>query len=263
MQPYGNIILPGESRRRQRFYLSKAKLHRVAQLASFMAGFAIRSVVNLQINKDANDYLLTLYVVTNSLLAVTSCFVILVAMWILPLLKTSELINSEISQILEAQDPARLKYFNLQEFSDKVAKFNNTGGPTLFGLKTYRSTRSTVRLVEIAWISAGTVSVFLFAIDMIAINWVKFRYFTFTGALAGTIIIVLVIIGLGIFGLYFRLHFVKRFRNITKKLHKEEIAWREWPEPLKDLNTSNLTQESSLSDSKDSIFTDYGSIIMV
>ena len=162
--------------------------------------------------------MLTAYVVITTLLVVLASFVILVALWIMPLLHTAEQINSEIEHILERASPEKLDTFDLQRFSTAV----NSNDPrrhsrtTTYGLKTFRGHRLTILMIEASWILIGIVSTLLFTLDVIVVHWIKYQKLTVTGPLIGTIILTFSLIMLVLVGTFFRFYVVNKFSRITR-----------------------------------------------
>jgi hypothetical protein len=139
---------------KRRFYLSKYKLSGVTELMSFMAGFSVISIAELNVESDDNEWLLTGYVLTTSLLVSIATFVIMVNSWIIPHFKSND---DELNlEILRTQDPS-----TISSFTRRVNR-----------MKLDRDTR---HFIQGAWLLASGGSVFLFTTNVIILCWIKFK----------------------------------------------------------------------------------------
>lgn len=175
-------------------------------------------MVNLQVNENPSPALLTAYVVITTLLVVIASFVILTTLWIMPLLYTAEQINSEIEHLLEGASAQKLDTFDLQRFSTAVNSNDSRrhSRTTTYGLKTFRGHRLTILMIEASWILTGIVSTLLFTVDVIVVHWIKYKRFTVTGPLIGTIILVFSLVMLVLVGIFFRFYVVDKFNRVTQ-----------------------------------------------
>jgi len=121
----------------RRLQLSKAKLKGVTQLAAMMAGFSMVATVELDFKKDENIYLLTTFAVTTALLVSSAMLSIMIATCILPHIESVAKMNS---MDMASQSPHDLL----------------------------------INYIDLSWVLANTVSIFLFILDVILICWIKF-----------------------------------------------------------------------------------------
>ncbi|CAG7816211.1 unnamed protein product [Allacma fusca] len=175
----------------RRLHLSKSKLSGVAEMASFMAGFAVVATVELQINDDGTSpYLLTAFVVTTSLLVATSMMTIMISTCILPQLDAvSKMSKCPSDEILRSPHDAL------------------------------------IRFIDLSWILANTVSLFLFTLDVILVCWVKFTHFSLEASIAATAIMSPVLLIILIFGVIFYRKIIMHQYDIFSKrfLELEEM----------------------------------------
>ncbi|CAL8130592.1 unnamed protein product [Orchesella dallaii] len=176
----------------RRLHLSKSKLKNVAEMASFMAGFAVVGTVELQINDDdVNPPLLCAFVITTALLVGTCMIAIIISTCILPHLEAV----AKTASISDAN----------QSPHDKM-----------------------MRLIDISWVLTNSASLFFFTLDVILMSWIKYKYFSLAAAIAATVIMAPVLIIIIAFSLLFYRRIIKHQYVISsmkyeelEKLHRE------------------------------------------
>ncbi|CAG7816210.1 unnamed protein product [Allacma fusca] len=185
----------------RRLQLSRAKLSGITEMAALMAGFSVVATVELQINDDANPMLLAAFTVTTALLVCTTMMAIMISTCILP----------HVEVVAEMQ--------------------------SLFA-KPHESPHDRMqRYIDVSWVLANSVSIFLFTLDVIILCWIKFTYFSETASWCATIIMIPVLLGVCFFGVVF-------YRKIVK--HQSIISDRKYQE---------LEEMKKVLDARDSVLT--------
>ncbi|ODM93685.1 Calcium release-activated calcium channel protein 1 [Orchesella cincta] len=168
----------------RRLQVSKAKLSGVGEIATFLAGFAV-ATVELQINDDANPFLLLAFTVTTALLVCTTMMSIMISTCILPHVIVVAKVGHPNAQPHESPHD-QMRFF-----------------------------------IDLSWVLANTISIFLFTLDVILLCWIKYTYFSFTASVAATAIMIPVLLGILVFGIIF-------YRNVIQ--HQSAIVQMRYDE---------------------------------
>lgn len=174
----------------RRLHLSKSKLSNCIEMAEIMSAFAVVVTVELQINDgDANEALLTAFVITTSFLVASSMLAVMISTCVLPHIEAVAKMGM-ISQV--GQSP-----------HDKM-----------------------IHLINLCWVLTNTVSIFLFTLDVILMSWIKFAAFSQAASIAATVIMGPILIIVLIFGIVFYRKIVKHQYDISSKKYDELEAMR-------------------------------------
>ncbi|CAL8072714.1 unnamed protein product [Orchesella dallaii] len=168
----------------RRLHLSKAKLSGITEMAAVMAGFSVVATVELQINDDAHPVLLTAFTVTTALLVCTTMMAIMISTCILPHI-----------QVIAEMSP------------------NSKANESPHDLMMW--------YIDLSWVLANTVSIFLFTLDVIILCWIKFTYFSETASWCATIILSFVLFGVTFFGIVFYRRIVKQQYVLSDRKYQE------------------------------------------
>ncbi|CAL8139890.1 unnamed protein product [Orchesella dallaii] len=168
----------------KRLQVSKAKLSGVGEIATFLAGFAV-ATVELQINDDANPYLLVAFTVTTALLVCTTMMSIMISTCILPHIAVVAKIGPPHASPDESPHD-RMRFF-----------------------------------IDFSWVLANTISIFLFTLDVILLCWIKYTYFSMAASIAATVIMIPVLFGILIFGIIFYRSVISQQTEIVSQRYEE------------------------------------------
>jgi len=123
--------------------------------------------VELQINADANPYLLSAFTIVTALLVCTTMLALMISTCVLPYI-----------QVISKLGPSQVKA--CESPHDEMMYF-----------------------IDLSWVLANTISIFLFILDVILLSWIKFKIFSVTASVAATLIMIPVLIIILIFGIVF------------------------------------------------------------
>jgi len=176
---------------KHRFYLNKYKLSGVNELMAFMAGFSVISIAELQIDSDDNEWLLSAYALTTSLLVSIATFVIMVNSWIIPHFKSN-------MDDLELDFETPNSFYTTTKASESLSRQVNR----------QRLDKQTRHFIQAAWLLASGGSVFLFTTNVIILCWIKFKESKYA-PFAATAILCPFLLVLVYFGIMFRKRLMK------------------------------------------------------
>jgi len=80
---------------------------------------------------------------------------------------------------------------------------------------------SMMRYIDLSWVLANSVSIFLFTLDVIILSWIKFTYFSVTASWCATAIMIPVLFGVCYFGIVFYRKIVKHQHIVSDKKYQE------------------------------------------
>lgn len=75
--------------------------------------------------------------------------------------------------------------------------------------------------IDLSWVLANTLSIFLFTLDVILLCWIKFTFFSEAASICATAIMIPVLIAICVFGLLFYRNLVKHQYLISDKKVQE------------------------------------------
>jgi hypothetical protein len=142
------------------------------------------ATVELQINDDAHPILLTAFTVTTSLLVTSAMMAISISTCILPHI-----------QVVAKMSPH--------------CKPNESPHDSM------------MRYIDLSWVLANTVSIFLFTLDVILLSWIKFTYFSEAASWCATVIMIPVLLAICCFGIVFYRKIVKHQYDVSDKKYQE------------------------------------------
>ncbi|CAH1976931.1 unnamed protein product [Acanthoscelides obtectus] len=152
----------------RRLHMSRAKLKATATTSELLSGFAMIAMVELQINTPTNvpEWLFVLFAVCTTVLVSVHIFALMISTYILPNIEA--IAKLEICEMVTESPHERMKGF-----------------------------------IEIAWAFSTILGLFLFLIEIAILCWVKFWDYSFTAAMASTVIVIPVLITFVLFAAHF------------------------------------------------------------
>jgi calcium release-activated calcium channel protein 1 len=143
------------------------------------------ATVELQINDDANPYLLSAFTVTTALLVCTTMMALMISTCVLPYIQVVAKLSPSHAQAKESPH-------------DEMMWF-----------------------IDLSWVLANTISIFLFTLDVVLLSWIKFTYFSVTASIAATVIMIPVLILILIFGIVFYRQIIGHQYNLMNSKYNE------------------------------------------
>ncbi|XP_018560980.1 calcium release-activated calcium channel protein 1-like isoform X2 [Anoplophora glabripennis] len=152
----------------RRLHMSRAKLKATATTSELLSGFAMIAMVELQINTPTNvpEWLFVMFAVCTTVLVAVHIFALMISTYILPNIEA--IAKLEICEMVKESPHERMKGF-----------------------------------IEIAWAFSTILGLFLFLIEVAILCWVKFWDYSFTAAVAATVIVIPVLITFVLFAAHF------------------------------------------------------------
>nr|XP_023016716.1 calcium release-activated calcium channel protein 1-like [Leptinotarsa decemlineata] len=152
----------------RRLHMSRAKLKATATTSELLSGFAMIAMVELQINTPTNvpEWLFVMFAVCTTVLVAVHIFALMISTYILPNIEA--IAKLEICEMVTESPHERMKGF-----------------------------------IEIAWAFSTILGLFLFLIEIAILCWVKFWDYSFTAAIAATVIVIPVLITFVLFAAHF------------------------------------------------------------
>jgi len=166
----------------RRLHLSKAKLSGIVEMAALMSGFSVVATVELQINDDANPILLTAFTITTALLVCTTMMAIMISTCILPHIEVV----------------AKMKSKPNESPHDRMMWY-----------------------IDLSWVLANSIAIFLFTLDVILLSWIKFTYFSETASWCATVIMIPVLVFVCVFGVVFYRKIIKHQYIVSDRKYQE------------------------------------------
>ncbi|CAG9853733.1 unnamed protein product [Phyllotreta striolata] len=152
----------------RRLHMSRAKLKATATTSELLSGFAMIAMVELQINTPTNvpEWLFVLFAVCTTVLVAVHIFALMISTYILPNIEA--IAKLEVCEMVTESPHERMKGF-----------------------------------IEIAWAFSTILGLFLFLVEIAILCWVKFWDYSFTAAVAATVIVIPVLITFVLFAAHF------------------------------------------------------------
>ncbi|KAJ8916614.1 hypothetical protein NQ315_000259, partial [Exocentrus adspersus] len=152
----------------RRLHMSRAKLKATATTSELLSGFAMIAMVELQINTPTNvpEWLFVMFAVCTTVLVAVHIFALMISTYILPNIEA--IAKLEVCEMVKESPHERMKGF-----------------------------------IEIAWAFSTILGLFLFLIEIAILCWVKFWDYSFTAAVAATIIVIPVLVTFVLFAAHF------------------------------------------------------------
>ncbi|CAG9821383.1 unnamed protein product [Phaedon cochleariae] len=152
----------------RRLHMSRAKLKATATTSELLSGFAMIAMVELQINTPTHvpEWLFVLFAVCTTVLVAVHIFALMISTYILPNIEA--IAKLEVCEMVTESPHERMKGF-----------------------------------IEIAWAFSTILGLFLFLIEVAILCWVKFWDYSFTAAIASTVIVIPVLVVFVFFAAHF------------------------------------------------------------
>ncbi|XP_066144906.1 calcium release-activated calcium channel protein 1-like [Euwallacea fornicatus] len=152
----------------RRLHKSRAKLKATATTSELLSGFAMIAMVELQINTPTNvpEWLFVMFAVCTTVLVAVHIFALMISTYILPNIES--IAKLEICELISESPHERMRGF-----------------------------------IELAWAFSTILGLFLFMVEVAILCWVKFWDYSFTAAVAATIIVIPVLITFVLFAAHF------------------------------------------------------------
>ncbi|XP_050292973.1 calcium release-activated calcium channel protein 1-like [Anthonomus grandis grandis] len=152
----------------RRLHKSRAKLKATATTSELLSGFAMIAMVELQINTPTNvpEWLFVMFAVCTTVLVAVHIFALMISTYILPNIES--IAKLEICELITESPHERMRGF-----------------------------------IELAWAFSTILGLFLFMVEVAILCWVKFWDYSFTAAVAATIIVIPVLITFVLFAAHF------------------------------------------------------------
>ncbi|XP_060534215.1 calcium release-activated calcium channel protein 1-like [Cylas formicarius] len=152
----------------RRLHKSRAKLKATATTSELLSGFAMIAMVELQINTPTNvpEWLFVMFAVCTTVLVAVHIFALMISTYILPNIES--IAKLEICELITESPHERMRGF-----------------------------------IELAWAFSTILGLFLFMVEVAILCWVKFWDYSFTAAVAATVIVVPVLITFVLFAAHF------------------------------------------------------------
>ncbi|KAL1489457.1 hypothetical protein ABEB36_014347 [Hypothenemus hampei] len=152
----------------RRLHKSRAKLKATATTSELLSGFAMIAMVELQINTPTNvpEWLFVMFAVCTTVLVAVHIFALMISTYILPNIES--IAKLEICELISESPHERMRGF-----------------------------------IELAWAFSTILGLFLFMVEVAILCWVKFWDYSFTAAVAATIIVIPVLLTFVLFAAHF------------------------------------------------------------
>lgn len=152
----------------RRLHKSRAKLKATATTSELLSGFAMIAMVELQINTPTNvpEWLFVMFAVCTTVLVAVHIFALMISTYILPNIES--IAKLEICEMISESPHERMRGF-----------------------------------IEMAWAFSTILGLFLFMVEVAILCWVKFWDYSFTAAVAATVIVIPVLITFVLFAAHF------------------------------------------------------------
>ncbi|XP_049824874.1 calcium release-activated calcium channel protein 1 isoform X2 [Aethina tumida] len=152
----------------RRLHMSRAKLKATATTSELLSGFAMIAMVELQINEPTSvpEWLFVMFAVCTTVLVAVHIFALMISTYILPNIEA--IAKLEICEMVDESPHERMRGF-----------------------------------IELAWAFSTVLGLFLFLIEVAILCWVKFWDYSFTAAIAATVIVIPVLITFVLFAVHF------------------------------------------------------------
>ncbi|KAK5638016.1 hypothetical protein RI129_012311 [Pyrocoelia pectoralis] len=152
----------------RRLHMSRAKLKVTSTTSELLSGFAMIAMVELQINEGTSvpEWLFVMFSVCTTVLVAVHIFALMISTYILP--NIDAISKLDVSELVGESPHERMKGF-----------------------------------IQLAWAFSTILGLFLFLVEVAILCWVKFWDYSFTAAIAATVIVIPVLIIFVLFAVHF------------------------------------------------------------
>ncbi|KAF5281862.1 hypothetical protein FQR65_LT14506 [Abscondita terminalis] len=152
----------------RRLHMSRAKLKATSTTSELLSGFAMIAMVELQINENTAvpEWLFVMFSVCTTVLVAVHIFALMISTYILP--NIDAISKLDVSELVSESPHERMKWF-----------------------------------IQLAWAFSTVLGLFLFLVEVAILCWVKFWDYSFTAAIAATVIVIPVLILFVLFAVHF------------------------------------------------------------
>lgn len=152
----------------RRLHMSRAKLKATSTTSELLSGFAMIAMVELQINEGTAvpEWLFVMFSVCTTVLVAVHIFALMISTYILP--NIDAISKLDVSELVSESPHERMKGF-----------------------------------IQLAWAFSTVLGLFLFLVEVAILCWVKFWDYSFTAAIAATVIVTPVLIIFVLFAVHF------------------------------------------------------------